>query len=285
MLSGGLQMINYFSLQQLVAFYETSTLSRASAQLHISQPTITRTMKKIEEEFRVPLFNRTKNSIKLNENGVLAAKLAEKIINQTDEMINTVRALDKSTRTISLGSCARVPISDLINRMAMFYPETSISSEVKGVSDLLDCLENNTYQMIILPFEPASSNLITKNIGEEHLKFCIPKSHHFANKKTLSFEEMDGQSMLFYQNGFWEELIHEKMPNSHFLVQNERYSFHELIESSILPFFISEAFLPAKSDNRLKDRVIIPISNPEVHVSYYLVCKKENKNRFSVLFY
>jgi len=47
MLSGGFQMINYFSLQQLVAFYETSTLSRASEQLHISQPTITRTMKKI----------------------------------------------------------------------------------------------------------------------------------------------------------------------------------------------------------------------------------------------
>lgn len=53
-------MLNLLELEQLAAFADWGTLSKAAEQLHISQPTITRTMQHLEEEFGVPLFSRSK---------------------------------------------------------------------------------------------------------------------------------------------------------------------------------------------------------------------------------
>ncbi|MCM1155375.1 MAG: LysR family transcriptional regulator [Roseburia sp.] len=55
-------MIEILQLEHLVAFAEYGTLSKAAEELHISQPTLTRSMKKIEEEFRAPLFDHKKTS-------------------------------------------------------------------------------------------------------------------------------------------------------------------------------------------------------------------------------
>ena len=43
-------------LKHLVAFYEFKTLSKAATELHISQPVLTRSMKRIEEELKIKLF-------------------------------------------------------------------------------------------------------------------------------------------------------------------------------------------------------------------------------------
>ena len=56
-------MLNLLELEQLAAFADWGTLSKAAEQLHISQPTITRTMQHLEEEFGVPLFSRSKNKM------------------------------------------------------------------------------------------------------------------------------------------------------------------------------------------------------------------------------
>lgn len=62
-------MMNLNELEQFTAFAKYGTLSRTAKVLNISQPTITRTMQHVEEEFGVTLFNRGKNKITLNETG------------------------------------------------------------------------------------------------------------------------------------------------------------------------------------------------------------------------
>lgn len=134
-------MLSYEEMQYFVAFAKTGTLSEVAEQFHISQPTITRAMKKVEAEFNVPLFDRTKNSIRLSDNGTLAAEEVTPILKRTDEMIGKVRAYDRANRTISIGSGAAVSLSDLVRRLAEAYPEKPISTELKKPPELLDSKE------------------------------------------------------------------------------------------------------------------------------------------------
>ena len=69
-------MLDLYELEQFSAFGECGTLSGAAERLHISQPTLTRNMRHIEDAFGVPLFNRTRNHIELNEPGKLAVEYA-----------------------------------------------------------------------------------------------------------------------------------------------------------------------------------------------------------------
>ena len=61
--------------------------------------------------------------------------------------------------------------------------------------------------------------------------FALPKDHKYANKKSLSFSDMNGENMLLMPDiGFWSFVL-EKMPDSRFLTQNDRYSFQELVQA------------------------------------------------------
>lgn len=58
-----------YELRQLITFAETGTLSETAEILHLSQPALSRNMKKLEEDLGLTLFERTKNKLSLNKNG------------------------------------------------------------------------------------------------------------------------------------------------------------------------------------------------------------------------
>ncbi|MGL4790414.1 MAG: LysR family transcriptional regulator [Anaerotignaceae bacterium] len=276
-------MLSYEDMKYIAAFAKIGTLSEVAQKYNISQPTITRAMKKAEVEFGVPLFDRTKNSIKLNNNGVLAVEEISIVLKRTDEMFQRVRAYDRANRTIFIGSGAAVQLPNLINLLTQKHPEATISSELKKPNELEKGLENNTYQLIILPYNLEHPDYVSIKIGEEHLMFSLPPNHKFAKCKTLTMAQMNGENMLLFSEiGFWSDIVHEKMPDSRFLIQNERYTFEELITNSVLPCFTTDMF--PDDEHSPSHRIRIPITDEEVNVSYYLICKKDKKSYFSNIF-
>ena len=63
--------------------------------------------------------------------------------------------------------------------------------------------------------------------------------------------------------------------------QPERYSLLELLRNSTMPSFTTDA---AQYQQPEDERVRVPIEDGEFNVTYQLVCKKENKKRFRLLF-
>ena len=73
-------MIDINLWKELTIFEKYGTLSKAAEELFISQPALSRSMNRLEEEIGVIIFNRSKNKITLNDNGKLAAGYAREII-------------------------------------------------------------------------------------------------------------------------------------------------------------------------------------------------------------
>lgn len=67
-----------------------------------------------------------------------------------------------------------------------------------------------------------------------------------------------------------------------FLIQSERFAFDELVQSSVLPSFISDVII--RLIGKPENRVIVPILDPEASVTYYAVCLKENMKKLHSLF-
>lgn len=277
-------MIELLQLKQLVAFAEYGTLSKAAEMLHISQPTLTRTMQKLENEFDVLLFHRTKNKMELNENGKLAVIYANKILDQTKDMINLIRANDRTNHTLFVGSCAPMPMITLIQEITQRRPNITISTELKENEMLLKGLNNGTYQIIILPYKPEQKDIYIKEYGTEKLFFALPFDHSLAKKDAVFMEELDGENMLLYFDiGFWREIPAKKMPHSRFLVQNDEFALKELVELSILPSFVTDVAI--RLQGAPNNRKIVPILDEEATVNYYVVCLKTSNNTIQQLIY
>ena len=103
----------------------------------ISQSSLSRSMKKLEEEFGVSLFHRENSKIALNETGKVAAEYARRALDANQEMIDRVIMFDRSLRTVNLGSCAPFPINALMPTLQERLPGKTLSTELQDSDERL----------------------------------------------------------------------------------------------------------------------------------------------------
>ena len=82
--------------------------------------------------------------------------------------------------------------------------------------------------------------------------------------------------------GFWRDIIDEKMPDSKFFEQTDRTAFEELIQASILPYFTTD--IAFNDYIQPKNRVYIPLIDPEVNVTFFLIVKESKKQKLTQVF-
>ena len=276
-------MIELYELRQFLAFAKAGTLSEASETLHLSQPALSRNMKKLEEDWGISLFLHQKNKLELNENGMYVLELTKKLLEDANLLAAKARDYDRRNRTITLGLCAPAPAWLLTPLISNLYPHMTLQTELKDEERLLKDLENHVYHLAVVHRQPKDGLYYVKECGREKLSFSLPKGHKYARRKSLSFQEMNGEHMLLMSDiGFWDSVHREKMPDSRFLTQFDRFSFNELAEASTLPSFITD--LSEKYIETASGRVTVPISDEEASVTYYLVCRNDKKKEFSALF-
>lgn len=261
-------MFEFVQLEQLLAIDKYETLSKASEKLLISQPALSRSMQRLEAELQVPLFTRQKNKIAFNENGKLALEYARRIVDNCHEMKKRLQAFDKSQHTISIGSCAPAPMWKLAHQISRLFNDITINSEIKSLEKLVDGLSKNTYQIIITTSEINLPNIITQEYCTEKLYVSLPPAHPLAEHKELSLSDLNGQSMLILSKiGFWYDICKSKMPDSMFLIQEQLSALDELRRNSALPSFATD--LTSTGHNH-DNRILIPLTDPEVNVTFYI---------------
>lgn len=272
-------MINLEELKQLTAFADKGTLSKVAEEFNISTPSVTRSMQNLEEAFGVPLFNRSKNRIELNENGKLAVTYADKLIRDADQMVLQVRALDERRKTVVVKSCAPAPMWEILKVLRKNYPDITISSAICQNEEVMQCINQQTCDIAILPFPVDMPDWRESRFMEEHLFVCVPTGHSLAEHSKLSMGELNGFNFLLRSElGFWDALCREKMPASKFLVQTDESAFEELIKASTLPCFTTDYILDGNRDalsGKYRGRINIPITDKEVNVCFYLAVNKK----------
>ena len=275
-------MVELYQLVQLVAIADCGTISGAAEQLHLSQPALSRSMQKLEDMLQVTLFDRQKNKISLNKNGELAVEYARRVIDQAHDLVEQVRAFDRSQRTIAIGSCAPAPLWTLSPLVSQLYPEMTVSSEMKDLQTLIAGLKTGLYQFIVLPCALDEPEAYCFPFETEQLYFSLPPAHPLSASKGLYFKDIDGESILLLsQIGFWRDVCREKMPLTRTLVQNRQEDFEELVQASALPSFVSD--LSMRWSGKPENRTVIPVLDPEATVCYHFACLRKTKKKISAL--
>lgn len=276
-------MIEIYLLEQLDAFARCGTLTGAAQALHITQPALTRAMKKLEAELGVPLFDRTKGRLALNETGQVAAQQAGVVLAADREFVERTLAFARSRRTLVLGACASLPINLLMPVLQEQFGGMAITTEVTDDDRLLTGLQDRVYQLAVLHAPPEGPGLFYQRYIDEQLCVDLLWDHPLAGRESVSFAELDGMSLLAHSTArFWMAICRAKLPHSRLLAQETLDSLQELVVASNLPVFSSDRI--AVRSPRAEGRVRIPIRDAEARATYYLACLEEEKRRFAPVF-
>ncbi len=267
-------------LEQFVTIVRCGTVSKAAEELFISQPALSRSMQKFEQELGVQLFTHNKNKLELNENGKFALNLAQDILKSTANFSEQVREFDRANRTIAVASCAPAPLWEILPFLSSVYPEKRLTSEVAENAKLFEGLKAGMYQIIISTEKTDDPETISFYAGKETLLLNVPKIHPLAKKKGgVRFSEIEKYSFLLYSHtGVWENVIHEQMPSAHIIMQENRESFEALKRESALLSFSTE--LSARHYGGSESNLLIPVLDDGATLHFYCYILKKNKEHF-----
>lgn len=268
-------MLDFDNLEQLTAFARCGTLSAAAEELHISQPTITRTMQRLEDDFGAPLFVRSKNSIELNETGKMAVEYARKLLFEAENAVRSVQEFDKNLRSVNVASCAPAPLWSLLPELSARFLKNTVTSQLMDIPEIIAAVSAGRQDIGILPFECHDKGLVDMVYIKEDLAVCVPPESPLAELEEVSFAELNGFNCLLRdQLGFWTEMCQRKMPASRFLIQTDASEFYELVKASTLLCFTTKLANPAGT---IYDRKTVPISDSEAHITYHLICRPQKR--------
>lgn len=267
-------MVEIYLLKQLLALQQYTTLVAAAEALHLTQPALTRSMKKLEEQTGISLFEREKKRISLNENGILVAEYAARILDLEQEMMDQLSLFNRSRRTLSFGSVVPGPIIE-ITSLLIEHLDLHISETIADETALLEGLRNRVFHLIILTHPIETAPYSSVSAGRERLYYCYENATGLPASGVF-FRDIDGQSVLCpSQIGLWDQVIHTMLPNSHFIYQASDDEVNFLANHSSLPAFASDIGL--RHGIVRGSRIAVPILDSEAEMDYYCVYLRSNQ--------
>ena len=269
-------------LRQLDAIERSGTLSAAAAELHTTQPSLSRSMAKLEANLGVELFDRTRNRARLNGAGRLAVQHARAVLAEERRMRSVFDELARRRRTVRVESVAPAPnwrIAELVaSRLPGALIETDLADELDARAHLLDrsCDLAVTLRPIQLP-TVRSAPLMT-----EDLYLAVPGGHRLAGRTSVSFADMDGEPFLVLEQiGFWMGIVDRRLPSSQVIVQKDPNVFRQLLRSTDLCSFSTDVAANYVSGD---GRVALPIVDADAHATFFLNVLVDAPERTAAVF-
>jgi DNA-binding transcriptional LysR family regulator len=269
-------MIDLELLQELVAFKKYGTLSATAEHLMITQPSVTRGMKKLEQELGVTLFNRQVNRISLTETGKLAAAEAQKLLQAENDFTEKVLNFEQMQKYINIGATLPGPLVWVQTQKDHYQQKLTFTQQLVSDDKVASDLRTYKERLIFSNQELQTDEIESMYLGTERLAVKIDKFNPLSQKKSVAFKDLAGLSFLeVFDIGPWRQLTEANIPNAKFLYQADLSSLEEISRYSKFPVFRSNLTIDANyHEHNDDDRVLVPIDDPhnqmEVYGSYLI---------------
>lgn len=276
-------------LNQLLHFKmiaECKTMTEAAERLHISQPALSSSLKKLEEELGVALFERKKNNLFLSKAGMTALDYAGKILAQAEEMKNTFKQSAKEGTLLSLGFCDAGPMRLSVPLLQKAYPHLRVSSEIAADDKkILNDLLFRKYDAVISLEKLNHQDVVSIPFAKEELMLSVSIEDVLAKEKSICLHRHTDREIAAYRIfGAFEKHIHTfldwlgTIPTV--TIYTDYFVFRQMLEHRKVLTFTTRLVQLYRNDG---ERVIIPLQDEGISATYWLSYLAENKKRVNPL--
>jgi len=192
-------------LKYIVAVARERHFGKAADACHVSQPTLSVAIKKLEEELDVKLFERSTSEIAVTHLGEQIVAQAQRVI-ETAAQIKEIakRGKDPLAGSLSVGiiyTIAPYVLPALMRQVIDRTPQMPLMLTENFTHKLLEQLRQGEIDCAILaePFE--GNGLATAPLYDEPYRVAVPSTHALAKQTSVSVAELESENLLLLGNG------------------------------------------------------------------------------------
>jgi LysR family transcriptional activator of glutamate synthase operon len=187
-------------LLQLKYFRElayTQHVTKLSDELHISQPSLSMTISKLENELGVKLFDRVNRKIVLNDYGKIFLKHVDKIFNELDYAVDEINELkDVNARKIVFATTGTTFLTNIVIDFLISHQQISIKQSLEDYEEIPKLLEKGQIDFAITHPLINKYNIESRVLVEDEILIVVPLNHRLADRDSVRLEELSKENFI-----------------------------------------------------------------------------------------
>jgi len=192
-------------LRYVVAVARTANFSRAAEQCHVSQPSLSQQIQKLEDELGERLFDRMKREAKLTSHGETFLRRAVRILEEVDAAkreATDAQDLLRGTLTIGvLPTIAPYLLPDVMARFMERFPGVEIVVQEDTTARLIKLALDYEIDFALASQPIHNERLEVTGLFSEELLLALPPGHPLTRKRTVAVADLEGERLMVMKEG------------------------------------------------------------------------------------
>ena len=186
-----LRLVDYF-----VAVAEELHFGRAAERLHISQPSLSQQIRRLEQQLGVTLLDRNSRNVRLTRAGEAFLREGRRALAQAQRAISATRAAGAEIMTVGFyGSAGRALLPAVLTAFHERQPVTEVSVREILFGSLEEILDGKV-DVAFTRLMPDQTELEVEIIATEPRVLALASAHPLAAHETLTFADLRGESFI-----------------------------------------------------------------------------------------
>lgn len=207
-------------LRQFLAVAEELHFTRAADRLHLAQPALSASIRKLEDTLQLRLFERNTRSVELTSEGRTFAGEAQAAVDSYDQALAAAdRLRGGGTGPVTLGVYPHVGSEikrAIVTRLREINPDIELTIVAESTVKLVESVREGSVDAALCVAPTVASDLRRVLIANESLVVAVPESHAFASRYSIGLGELRDEPWIlpsyraFHQNSILTRLCAEE---------------------------------------------------------------------------
>ncbi|MAY65780.1 MAG: LysR family transcriptional regulator [Rhodospirillaceae bacterium] len=193
----------YYS--QLRAFHAVATqggFSKAAEHLHLTQPTLSDQVRKLEKDFDILLFNRTSRSVALTDAGRHLLAITNRMFECEGEALEYLKeSQNLLVGSLTLSADAPFHVLRIVRAFRNRYPGVTVNLKIGNSEDILNQLYDFDADVGVFSHVPDDARLKVLSLRDDPLVAVINRDHPWAGRGAVQFKELAGEPLVLRERG------------------------------------------------------------------------------------
>lgn len=273
-----------YTLQQLEVLHqiaETGSVTRAAEQLFITQPAASIQLKKLQDQFELPLLEHVGRKVYLTDFGKEVAATASRILDELYAIHYrglAHKGLLTGKLTVSVVSTGKYVMPYLLSPFMKVHQNLELQMEVTNKEQVVASLEQNRVDFALVSIVPEQPEVETMSLLSNELYLVgRPEWNRFPDQHSQP-QLLENLPLIFREAGSGTRLVNEKFINDHQLKVKRRLelSSNEAVKQAVLAG-LGCSIMPRigiKHELATGELVIIPVKGLPLVTQWNLVWRK-----------
>ncbi|MEU7144367.1 LysR family transcriptional regulator [Nocardia sp. NPDC046473] len=208
--------LRYF---QVVARHEH--ISRAAAELRVAQPSISRTIARLEAELGVPLFDRQGRQIKLNRFGATFLRRISHALAEIDDARRELAdAAGLAHGMVAVASETLLSLTEFLPDFRARHPGVEIQLYQSTAERMTQQLAAREVDLCLASQPLTGPGLRAVELFREPVLLAVPAAHALAGRSDVPVDALAGEPIVTTRPGYWQRALTDRLFAAAGLVPN-----------------------------------------------------------------